>query len=699
MKKLQLGSARNWLSGRRTPKGSPHQLSDYTSLIFFSVILGMAAGLTAVGLHEFIHLMNNVFLPADFEASFPARLPYWIIFIPAGGMLIQWLMAHQFPQQAKQKGVVDVIKSVSFRNGFIPLKSTLFHFLAPAVCMGTGGTVGPEAPAAQSGAGVVSALGQLFRLKGDKLRIFTAAGAGAAIAGVFNTPLAGVFFGIEVILLNDLHASALTAFILSSVSASAVSRAFLGNQPKFIFGELILGSYSTFVFYLLLGLGAGLLSTAFIQTSEFFQKTFARLYQRKISPLLVMISIGLLMGAAGWWKPEILGIGYTSINKMLAQSFTGRTVLILFLLKFFLVIFILRSGGFGGIFAPSMFLGACYGFIFAQGLNILFHLNLDPTTYTLVGMGAMLAGINSVPITAILILFEMTNNYYFILPLMLGTVGSHVVTHMALRGSIYLRELRREGYTYAFGRDLHILRSIRVREVARPDILLLPESTPSSEVIKKFLDSQHDTIYVVNAENQITGVIKSNTLRYVLAEYEQLHHLLLASDIADPDVVFLRSDDTLEEAMKVFAHHRVEEIPVLDSENPRHIIGTLHYQDVLNAYNQLLNRLNLAEGLASEFKTLQEDALQEVIPGFSLAEVDVPEEFAGKSIGELQLRNKYRIDVLMVEEGAQSVFAGREERKKQVMPDKDYVLHRDDRLIIYGRTLDVVNFKKIAEQV
>jgi Trk K+ transport system NAD-binding subunit len=150
--------------------------------------------------------------------------------------------------------------------------------------------------------------------------------------------------------------------------------------------------------------------------------------------------------------------------------------------------------------------------------------------------------------------------------------------------------------------------------------------------------------------------------------------------------------------MKVFAHHRVEEIPVLDSEKPRQIIGTLHYQDVLNAYNQLLNRLNLAEGLASEFKTLQEDALQEVIPGFSLAEVDVPEEFAGKSIGELQLRNKYRIDVLMIEEGAQSVFAGRGEKKKQVMPDKDYVLHRDDRLIIYGRTLDVINFKKIAEQ-
>jgi|Deesub1362B_J571_1020462.scaffolds.fasta_scaffold00006_246 CIC family chloride channel protein len=698
MKKFPLWSTRNLALWRRTPKGPPHQLSDYTSLIFFSVLLGMAAGLTAVGLHEFIHLMNNFFLPADFEASSSRHLPYWIIIIPALGMLIQWSMAYRFPQQAKQKGVVDVIKSVSFRNGFIPLKSTVFHFLAPAVCMGTGGTVGPEAPAAQSGAGVVSALGQLFRLKGDKLRIFTAAGAGAAIAGVFNTPLAGVFFGIEVVLLNDLHASALTAFILSSVSASAVSRAFLGNQPKFIFGDLILGSYSTFVFYLLLGLGAGLLSIAFIQTSEFFQKTFRRIYQKKISPLLVMVIIGLLMGAAGWWKPEILGIGYTSINKVLAQNFTGQTVLILFLLKFFLVIFILRSGGFGGIFAPSMFLGACYGFIFSQGLNLLFHLNLDPTTYTLVGMGAMLAGINSVPITAILILFEMTNNYYFILPLMLGTVGSHVVTHMALRGSIYLRELKREGYTFAFGRDLHILRSIRVKEVARPDILLLPESAPSSEVIKKFLDSQHDTIYVINPEHQITGVIKSNTLRYLLAEYEQLHHLLLASDIADPDVVFLRSDDTLEDAMKVFAHHRVEEIPVLDSEKPRQIIGTLHYQDVLNAYNQLLNRLNLAEGLASEFKTLQEDALQEVIPGFSLAEVDVPEEFAGKSIGELQLRNKYRIDVLMIEEGAQSVFAGRGEKKKQVMPDKDYVLHRDDRLIIYGRTLDVINFKKIAEQ-
>jgi len=687
-----------WPFFNKSSAVNPYPLSDYTSLIFFSVILGIASGLTAVGLHEFIHLMNNLFFPSEFNFSGSLPLPYWVIAIPALGMFFQWLMSHQFPQQAKQKGVVEVIKAVSFRQGFISLKSTIFHFLAPAICMGTGGTVGPEAPAAKSGAGIVSALGQLFRLKGDKLRIFTAAGAGAAIAGVFNTPLAGVFFGIEVVLLNDLHASALTAFILSSVSASAVSRTFLGNQPKFIFNQLILGSYSTFIFYLLLGIGAGLLSVAFIRTSESVQKGFVNLYQKKVNPLFIMIIIGLLMGGAGWWIPDIFGIGYSCINKILAQGFNSPTVLILFILKFFLVILILRSGGFGGIFAPSMFLGACYGYLFSQSLNLLFHLHLDPTTYTLVGMGSMLAGINSVPITSILILFEMTNNYHFILPLMLGTVGSHLISHIALHGSIYLRELKREGYSYVFSRDIHVLRSIKVQDAVRADILLLPESAPSSEVIKKFLDSQHDTIYVVNHENKITGVIKSKTLRYVLAEYEQLHHLLLASDIAEPDVVYLRSEDNLEEAMKIFAHHQLEEIPVLDSADPRRIIGTLHYQDVLNAYNQLLNRLNLAEGLASEFKAIQEDALQEVIPGFSLAEVDVPEAFIGKSLAKLQLRNKYRIDVLMVEEGDQSIFTGQEEGKKQVMPDKDYVLKRGARLIIYGRTLDVVNFKKMAEK-
>ena len=669
-------------------------VSDYTILIIFSAILGTVAGLAAVGFHEFTALINHLFL-GEHSFSLLKVSSYAIIFVPALGMFIQWFMTRQAPRQARQKGVIEVIKAVSMRNGHIPLSTTLFHFFAPAICIGTGGTVGPEAPAAQSGAGAVSAVGQLFGLSESRLRIFTAAGAGAAIAGVFNTPLAGVFFAIEVVLLNDLRPVALTAFLLSSVSASAISRTFLGSQPKFQFGALELGPYTHFVFYLLLGLGAGLLSIAFIRANEIGQARFKQLYQH-ISPLWGMLFVGLLMGIAGYFRPEIIGIGYKSISNILSHNYTPALVAMLFLLKFLLVILILRSGGFGGLFAPAIFMGACYGYLFAVGLSHLFNLPLDTTAYTLVGMGAMLAGVNSVPITAIMILFEMTNSYNFILPLMLGVVGSSVVAHIALNGSIYLRELRREGYHYVFGQETRILRSILVQDVARLDILTIPESMPVSEVIRRYLEESHDTVYTVDAKGHLNGVITSATLRYVLAELGDLQQILVAKDIADPNVIMIDANENLEYAMKIFARRRVEEIPVIYDKQSNKILGTLHYQDVLNAYNQAVNKLDFVEGLASDFKTLESGETQEVIPGFSLAEVEVPDKFIGKTVGQLKLRNRYKVDILMVERD-KSLLDTESEGPEKLMPHKDFVLERGDRLIIYGRTLDVIRFKKLSE--
>ena len=670
-------------------------ISEYTFLIIFSVILGTVAGLAAVGFHQFVELITHLFF-GQHKLSI-IKFKYIIILVPVIGMFVQWIMVKTAPRQAKQRGVLEIIKSVSLRNGDISFKTTLFHFLAPAICIGTGGTVGPEAPAAQSGAGAVSAVGKLLGLSESRLRIFTAAGAGAAIAGVFNTPLAGIFFAIEVVLLNDLKASALSAFLLSSVSASAVSRMFLGNEIKFHISPLELGPYSHFVFYLLLGVGAGLLSIAFIKANEYGTVKFQQLYKR-ISPLTGMLVVGLLMGLAGFIRPEIFGIGYKGINDILSHSYTPGYVIELLVLKFVLVILILRSGGFGGIFAPSIFMGACYGYLFAFGLSHIFQVPLDTTAYTLVGMGALLAGVNSVPITAILILFEMTNNYHFILPLMLGIVGSNSVAHLALNGSIYLRELRHAGYQYASGHETRVLRSMLVEEVTRLKILTVSEATPLSEVVRRFLEENHDTMYTINKEGHITGQITSSTLRHVLAEYENLQDVLVAKDIADPNVIHIDANENLEHAMKVFARQRVEELPVVYQDKTTQILGTLHYQDILNAYNQNVAKLSLVDGLASEFKTLQVEEVQEVIPGFSLAEVDLPEKFIGKTIIQARLRNRYKIDILMVL-SQKTTFDSGDSEPKRYMPDKDLILSRGNRLIIYGRTLDVISFKKLSEKI
>jgi len=661
--------------------------SEYTILVLFSVILGMVAGLAAVGFHKTIELLSGFFWSGH-------HVWYLTIAIPAFGMFLQWLMTQRAKKQSKQKGVLEIIKAVSMRNGDIPLKTTLFHFLAPVICIATGGTVGPEAPAAQSGAGAVSAVSKLFGLFESRRRIFTAAGAGAAIAGVFNTPLAGVFFSVEVILLNDFHASVLTAFVLSSVSASAVSRIFLGNEPRFHFGMLHLGPYSYLIFYLVLGIGAGLLSIAFIRANEFSKSSFKKLY-RRIHPLWAMLIVGLLMGAAGLFFPGILGIGYSSINAILGRSISPGAALLLFILKFVLVILILSSGGYGGIFAPSIFMGACYGYIFSVVFSTVFHITLDPTTFTLVGMGAVLAGINSVPVTAIMILFEMTDNYQFILPLMLGVIGSHVISHFALNGSIYQRELEHAGYRYSAGKEVHVLRSILVEQAARLGIATIAENAPLSEVVRRFLEESNDTIYTVDENNRITGVITSSAFRHLISDYENLRTMLIAQDISDPNVIVIDAEDNLEKAMRLFARHRVEQIPVIYHRKMNQILGTLHYQDVLNVYNHNVTKLSVKDGLAGDLKTLEKNQIAEVMPGISIAEVTVPQKFVGKTIAKLKLRNRFKIDVLMVDRNA-GPFQSEEAEPERIMPDINFVLKKGDKLTVYGRTLDVIRFMEFS---
>ncbi len=664
-------------------------LPEYTILTVFSVIMGMAAGFAGVGLHELIELLASLTYG---EQGRRESLGFFIILIPALGMGIQSLMTWLAPKAAAQKGVMGIIKAVGMRNGRMPLAATIFHFLAPAICIGSGGTVGPEAPAAQSGAGVVSALGRSMGLSDSRQRLFTAAGAGAAIAAIFNTPLAGVFFAMEVVLLHDFRASALSAFLLASVSASAVSRIIVGNEPAFTFAAVNIGAYKLYVFYLLLGIAAGLVSVGFIRSNEWIKAGCARIFSVVPKPV-AMIFVGLLMGLAGFWQPGIFGVGYESMNQILAGMTTAQGVVILLVLKFLLVSLILGAGGFGGVFAPSLFMGSCLGFLFALGVGGLFGLPLDTTTYTLVGMGAVLAGINSVPLTAIMILFEMTNDYEFILPLMLGVVGSTLVVQMSLKGSIYIRALKKAGYHFSQGRDLRVLESIDVANVARHEIFMVPESTSLAELIQSCLEHPFTNIYTTDRNGKINGVILSSNLHQLITEYENLLDMVIAKDLSDASVPLLKEGQSLDHALQMFAKYRVDEMPVVRAGRGAKVIGALHYQDVLKAYNDAKVKLNLTDSLASDMKALDVNESHEVLPGFSIVEVEAPRSFMNKTLQQLRLRNRFDIDVLMIEQDG-GPFASSEEEVSRSFPQSGYKFRRGDRIIVFGRDENVQAFKE-----
>ncbi|HSW53812.1 MAG TPA: chloride channel protein [Ignavibacteriaceae bacterium] len=670
-------------------------LPDYLSFTIYAIIIGIVAGLAAVLFHNSIDFFNKIFFEQTAEGLYFLGAAA-VIVLPAIGMLIQAYMIRLAPDIAAKKGVPEVIKSVSLKGGYIPLKTTIFHFFAPVICIGSGGTVGPEGPAAQLGGGVSSKVCQLIGLSDSRRRVFTAAGAGAAIAAIFNTPLGGVFFAIELILLNDFKAPTLSAVILASVTASTISRELLGNESVFMFASPETGSYHYLYMYAVLGLIAGLASVLYLRynnsTSHFLKK---KMLDKGVPQWLLMIIVGLLVGISGYFFKDIFGIGYSAINNILSGQHIWKVVLILFGLKFLLVPLIINSGGFGGMFAPSLFMGACVGFLFATAANSFLGMELDTTTYILVGMGAMLGGINTIPITAILIIFEMTQEYSFILPLMLAVIVSTTFTRIILKSSVHVQHLEAQGYQVYEGREANLLKRILIRNIDIKPLNIIHEKTKLTELIGKMIQSPGGSFYTVNDREEITAVITEVELRPIMTEYENVKDFLVANDIANPQFVTVTPDDDLDHVIRLFGKVNVDCIPVISNKVESKIIGGIYRQEVLSIYNRETLKLNLPEGLSDELKTLgNSGGTSTVAKGYSIAEITVDTNLAGQSLADLKIRSSYGLEVLMIKH-PQDLFDDSESNELIISADPNYKLKWGDKLVVFGKDENIARFKKI----
>jgi CIC family chloride channel protein len=667
-------------------------LPDYLSFTIYAIIIGFVAGLAAVLFHNSIDFFNKLFFEQTAEGLYFLGAAA-VIVLPAIGMLIQAFMIRITPDIAEKKGVPEVIKSVSLKGGYIPLKTTIFHFFAPVICIGSGGTVGPEGPAAQLGGGVSSKVCQLIGLSDSRRRVFTAAGAGAAIAAIFNTPLGGVFFAIELILLNDFKAPTLSAVILASVTASTISRELLGNDSIFIFASPETGSYHYLYMYAVLGLVAGFASVLYLRynnsISHFLKK---KILAKGVPQWLLMIIVGLIVGISGYFFKDIFGIGYSAINNILSGQHIWKVVLILFGLKFLLVPLIINSGGFGGMFAPSLFMGACVGFLFSTAANSFLGMELDTTTYILVGMGAMLGGINTIPITAILIIFEMTQEYSFILPLMLAVIVSTTFTRIILKSSVHVQHLESQGYNVYEGQAANLLKKILIKDIDLKPLNIIHEKAKLTELVNNLIQSPGGCFYTVNDNEEITAVITEVELRPIMTEYENVKEFLVANDIANPQFVTVRPDDDLDHVLRLFSKVNVDCIPVISDRSGSKIIGSIYRQEVLAIYNRETLKMNLPEGLSDEIKTLGNSRTSTVAEGYSIAEITVDTNLAGQSLSQLKIRSRFRLEVLMIKH-PQEMFDDSENNELIISADPNYKLKWGDKLVVFGKDEDIIKFK------
>ncbi len=565
------------------------EIYRYISHIVLSILLGLFAGGGAILFHYLLESMRFFAGKRPFGTG-GLLSSYYIIFVPVIGALATSTMTFFLPEIAARKGVLSVIKSIILAKGFIPVKETIFHLFAPIISIGTGVPLGPEGPAAKIGSGLGSYMAQLFHLSKNDMIMYTAAGAGAAISAAFNAPIAGVFFGIEVILLNDLRNRALSALIISSVVADILSRAYLGNVRVFIVPHYEVGDIYSYPFYILLAVLCGIAAMSFFKVSDFAGYLLDEKLKIK-NPFLRVVPVAVVFGFVLYHYADIYGIGYSLVSSILAGQLAIRTVVALLFLKvIFLAVFV-KAGAFGGTFAPSLGIGALLGFSTATFINHTLNMNLDPTAFALVGMGGVLSGINCIPLTSILLVFEVTNDYKFILPLMLASVISYLVVIYFKNGNIYTIELMHDNIDMSKRGELDVLGKIKAGAILRSDMDTVSNRTPFTSLLKTIINAKYGDVFVTDDNNQFLGIITLKDVRQALADND-LVDLLIAHDlIISVPVVSINDPLTLvAEKIKLYD---IENIPVVSDSPENRLTGIITYKDIIQSYTQMLNE---AEG-------------------------------------------------------------------------------------------------------
>ncbi|MBW2135228.1 MAG: chloride channel protein [Deltaproteobacteria bacterium] len=558
----------------------------YLSLL--AILIGIFAGYGALLFRLAIKVAQYCFYQNTQDIlTFAHRLPVYLkIGLPALGGLLVGPIVYFGAREAKGHGVPEVMEAVALRGGVIRPRVSLVKILASGICIGSGGSVGREGPIVQIGSAIGSTLAQILKVPHLRQRTLVGCGAAAGIAATFNAPIAGVLFAVEV-LLGDFGLATFSPVVLSSVTATAISRYYLGDFPAFIIPAYKLISLWEFLFYTLLGIVAGLIALLFIILLYKCEDLFEEL---KIPEYLKPALGGLLLGCLLVKWPHVFGVGYGSINLSLKNQLPALLLLTLVFIKILATSITIGSGGSGGIFAPSLFIGAMTGGFLGWGLHELFPaLTASSGAYALVGMGAVVAGTTHAPITAILIIFELTATYKIILPLMISCILSTIITTSLKRGSIYTIKLLRRGIDISRGWEQGILQTIQVRDVMRKQVVSIPESMPLRDILNNLKARDVSYLHVINENGELTGIISFRDIRPLLQE-ESLQGLIIAKDVATPDVITIRPSDNLQVALEKMGSRQIAQLPVVADDHPRKVIGTVNEKDVVAAYNKAVFR-------------------------------------------------------------------------------------------------------------
>ena len=540
-------------------------------ILVLALVIGTLTGLTVVA---FILLTERMGMRLYPVGGAPWRR---LLFPVVGSLGIGYLLYRYFPN-ARGSGVPQTKAALYAREGRITLRTVLGKFFCTSATLASGIPLGREGPSVQVGAGIASVLGRLLGLRPEQVKKLIPVGAAAAIAAAFNTPLAAVLFALEEIV-GDLNAPVMGGVVLASATAWVALRVLLGNNPLFKVPQYQLVHPLEFAVYAVLGVAGGVVSVAFTKLLLGMRARFLRFPQNTV--WFQPVAGGLLVGLMGWFVPQVLGVGYGFVGDALNGRMAFNLMVLLVVLKLIAVTTSYASGNAGGIFGPSLFIGAMLGGTLGTVAHHLFPaFTATPGAYALVGMGAVFAGVVRAPMTSVLMIFEMTQDYAVIVPLMIANLVSLFIASRLQHEPIYEALAVQDGIHLPTAKTRQRSGQRQVVGIMQIASQLLPAEITVREALEKVRSSEFRTWLVMDRRGVI-GVINFARLERELAEGADKKVGELADAQAFPHV---HPDQGLDLALERMGANQIEILPVVNRADVHKLEGILTLRDVLDAY-------------------------------------------------------------------------------------------------------------------
>jgi CIC family chloride channel protein len=562
-------------------------------VLFLSLIVGLLSGFSVVIIKNSVHFIKQLLTNRLVEEYHN----YLFFLYPLVGLLLTLIFIKYILKKPVGHGIPSALYAISQKNSIIKGYNMFASIFASALTVGFGGSVGLEGPTVATSSAIGSNVGRFFKLDYKTITLLVGCGAAGAMSGIFNAPIAALVFVLEVFMF-DLSLASMIPFLMASVTAALCSRMMLGDevlfdiviQDKFLMKDV--------PFYILLGVFTGLISVYFNKTFWWIEGFFEKIKKQRYRLILG----GLILGTLIFFVPPLYGEGFETIVSLLKGDYNEIVnhslffnqkdnlliviglIFILVLLKVVASAITFGAGGIGGVFAPSLFMGASSGFVFAKFLNYLGLTNLSESNFTLVGMAGLIAGVLHAPLTSLFLIAEITRGYELIIPLMITAAIAYLTSKYFVPHSVYNMQLAKRGELITRHKDKAVLTLMKLKSEVESDFNILTPGLSLGDVVKVVAQSKRNLFPVVGEDGMLQGIITLDDIREIMFKPELYNEVFIETLMTQPPT-YVSSTDSMDEVMRKFTATNAWNLPVIDNNK---YIGFVSKSKLFNAYRKVL---------------------------------------------------------------------------------------------------------------